>query len=181
MATAPVPRSTIAGVLYEDDFLPGADRVFDWALTHVPWDQRIRARKTASYGEPYNYAGLTYPRLDFPPELEQVRARVSERLATPYNNCLLNYYPDGGSRMGFHSDSAEGIVEGAGVVIVSLGAARALRFRRTAQKDDRVDYLLAPGSLLFMAPEVQRLWEHALPRTSRDAPRVSLTFRAVRR
>lgn len=171
---------TIDGVRYEDGFLPDAAAVFDWAVAHVGWDDRIKARKTASYGVPYNYAGLTYPRLEFPPEIEAVRARVSAHLGIEYNNCLLNYYPDGWSRMGFHSDSAEGIVEGAGVVIVSLGAPRALRFRRVADRDDRLNYLLQPGSLLFMAPEVQRLWEHALPRTSRPDPRISLTFRAVR-
>ncbi len=170
---------TIPGILYEEGFLPEEAQVFAWAVRAVRWDERIRARKTASFGQPYNYAGLSYPPLPFPRELEQIRARVAERLAAPYNNCLLNYYPDGSSRMGFHSDSAEGIVHGAGVAIVSLGAQRSLRFRRTAALDERLDYVLAPGSLLFMAPEVQQEWQHSLPRTSRPAPRISLTFRAV--
>ncbi|MFO0727576.1 MAG: alpha-ketoglutarate-dependent dioxygenase AlkB [Myxococcota bacterium] len=171
---------TIPGILYLEGFLPKPGPLFDWAVQAVAWDDRIRARKTASFGVPYNYAGLTYPPLPFPPALEAVRSAVSQRLGHAYNNCLLNYYPDGRARMGFHSDSAEGIVEEAGVAIVSLGAVRALRFRRSAQLDDRLDYVLGTGSLLFMASEVQREWQHALPRTSRPEPRISLTFRAVR-
>lgn len=182
--TNAVPRAgadAIPGVRYDPSFLPDPGPVFEWAVHAVQWDDRIRARKTASFGVPYNYAGLTYAELAFPPVLDRVRASVSARLGFDYNNCLLNYYPDGDSRMGFHSDSAEGIVAGAGVAIVSLGGQRALRFRRADNTSERLDYVLAPGSLLFMGPEVQERWQHALPRTSLRAPRISLTFRAVRR
>ncbi|MEQ1566931.1 MAG: alpha-ketoglutarate-dependent dioxygenase AlkB [Myxococcota bacterium] len=173
----PVP--SIPGVLYVESFLADADQMFTWALANAPWDDRIRARKTASFGVPYDYAGLDYAESPFPPELDAVRVAVGARVGMSPNNCLLNYYPDGRSRMGFHSDSAMGLVPGSGVGIVSLGAARKLRFRRTAQPDERLDYLLEPGSLLFMAVEVQSEWQHAVPRNSRPLPRISLTFRAV--
>jgi alkylated DNA repair dioxygenase AlkB len=174
-----IPEGTIDGILYAADFLAEHSAVLAWALTHVVWDERIQARKTASYGVPYDYAGLTYAELPFPPELERVRVRVGACIAEDVNNCLLNYYPDGRSRMGFHSDSEQGIVPGTGVAIVSLGAQRPLRFRRIARPDERIDYSLAPGSLLFMPPQVQTLWQHALPRSSRREPRVSLTFRTL--
>jgi alkylated DNA repair dioxygenase AlkB len=176
-----VPRGTIDGVLYVDDFLAGHESVFAWALAHVAWDERIQARKTASYGVPYDYAGLTYAELPFAPELERVRARVAERIAQDVNNCLLNYYPDGRSRMGFHSDSEKGIVPGTGVSIVSLGVERPLRFRVIERPEERIDYPLAPGSLLFMPPHVQTQWHHSLPRSSRREPRISLTFRTIAR
>ena len=159
--------------------MPDHQSLFAWTLRSVTWDERIRARKTASFGVPYNYAGLTYLPQEFPPELERVRAMVSERVGMPANNCLLNYYPDGNARMGFHSDSAMGLLEGSGVAIVSLGAQRGLRFRRIGRYEERVTYVLAPGSLLYMRAQVQSEWQHALPRTSRPQPRISLTFRAV--
>jgi alkylated DNA repair dioxygenase AlkB len=169
--------STIPGIVYVADFLTDQQRLFEWAVAHVPWDERIKARKTASYGVPYNYAGLDYEPRPFPPELDAVRLRASEHTGVEANNCLLNYYPDGRSRMGFHADSTEGLI--GGVAIVSLGAQRTLRFRRTAQLDDRLDYVLAPGSLLYMPQSVHLEWQHALPRTSRPEPRISLTFRAL--
>jgi alkylated DNA repair dioxygenase AlkB len=172
------PMATIPGIVYTEAFLTDAPRLLRWAIEHVPWDDRIKARKTASYGVPYDYAGLEYAPAPFPPELDGVRIRASEHTGVEANNCLLNYYPDGGSRMGWHADATEGLV--GGVAIVSLGAERKLRFRRIAQPDERLDYGLAPGSLLYLPQSVHLEWHHALPRASscRD-PRVSLTFRAI--
>ena len=168
---------TIPGIVYVEGFLADDLPMFRWARDHVDWDERIRARKTASYGVPYNYAGLDYVERPFPPELEAVRALASARIGIEANNCLLNYYADGSSRMGFHADDTSGLV--GGVAIVSLGAQRTLRFRRTAQLDDRVNYVLAPGSLLYLPREVHLEWQHALPRSSQRDPRISLTFRQV--
>lgn len=169
----------IPGLVYFEGFLPEEATVFEFARSSVPWDERIRARKTASYGVPYDYAGLSYRRAPFPEWLDRVRTAVARRVGMEPNNCLLNFYPDGDARMGFHSDSAMGLVAGTGVAIVSLGAQRSLRFRRIADFDDRFSFTLAPGSLLYMEPSIQEIWQHALPRTSRPAPRISLTFRAV--
>jgi alkylated DNA repair dioxygenase AlkB len=169
--------STIPGIVYVEGFLTGAPRLFRWAVEHVPWDDRIKARKTASYGVPYNYAGLEYAHAPFPLELDAVRIRAIEHTGVEANNCLLNYYPDGSSRMGWHADSTAGLI--GGVAIVSLGAQRALRFRRIAQPDERTNYVLAPGSLLYLPQSVHLEWHHALPRTSRPDPRISLTFRAI--
>ncbi|MCK6547074.1 alpha-ketoglutarate-dependent dioxygenase AlkB [Myxococcota bacterium] len=169
----------LPGVTYVPGFLADHEVVFTWAVADVPWDERIRARKTASFGVPYDYAGLTYDAAPFPPVLDAVRARVSDELGFAANNCLLNYYPDGDARMGWHSDSAMGLAPGSGVAIVSLGVARNLKFRRTAEPEVRLTHLMEPGSLMFMEDRVQREWQHALPRTHRRGPRVSLTFRAV--
>lgn len=169
----------ISGVSYVPGFLSAHEAVLAWALREVPWDERIKARKTASFGVPYDYAGLSYAEAPFPPELEAVRAAVSRHLGVVVNNCLLNYYPDGDARMGWHADSAMALAEGSGVTIVSLGTPRPLRFRKTARPEERLNILLEPGSLLHMEDRVQLEWQHALPRSNRRGPRVSLTFRAV--
>ena len=153
---------TIPGIVYVERFLDQPDRLFRWAVEHVVWDERIRARKTASYGVPYNYAGLSYAPLPFPPELDAVRAAAGPVIGIDANNCLLNFYPDGRSRMGFHADDTSGLI--GGVAIVSLGATRRLRFRRSAKLDERLDYVLAPGSLLYLPAEVHLAWQHALPK-----------------
>lgn len=171
--------SPISGARLIDGFVPNHAALLAWAIANVPWDDRIQARKTASYGVPYHYAGLTYAEVPFPPQLDRVRAAVSAHIGVDFNNCLLNFYPDGRARMGFHSDSAMGLVEGTGVAIVSLGATRPLRFRRIERREERQDLVLTAGSLLFMDLSVQNTWEHAIPRRSYAEPRISLTFRAV--
>jgi alkylated DNA repair dioxygenase AlkB len=168
---------TIPGIVYIDGFVADPAALLDWALGAVPWDDRIRARKTASYGVPYNYGGLSYTAQPFPEPLEAVRRAVVAQTGIDVNNCLLNLYPDGRSRMGFHADRTVDVV--GGVSIVSVGAERPLRFRRTAQTDDRLDYLLASGSLLYMPQQVNLVWQHALPRSSKRDPRISFTFRQV--
>ena len=55
-----IPQGMIDGVVYVADFLTGHEAVLAWALRAVKWDERIQARKTASYGLPYDYAGLSY-------------------------------------------------------------------------------------------------------------------------
>ena len=171
--------TVISGVSLLEGFVPNPAELFEWAVATIPWDDRIQARKTASVGVPYNYAGLTYEQKPFPVEIERVRSAIAKRIGFDTNNCLLNYYPDGSSRMGFHSDSATGLAPGSGVAIVSLGAPRNLRFRRISRLEERFNVLLPPGSLLFMESHVQGEWHHAIPRTSRPPPRISLTFRQV--
>lgn len=171
--------SPVAGVHVVENFYPDHAALFAWAVASVPWDDRIRARRTAGFGVPYDYAGLTYARAPFPAPLEAVRAAVSASTGVAFNNCLLNFYPDGASRMGWHSDSAMGLADGSGVAIVSLGATRPLRFRPIERREERLDYVLDAGSMLFMDLAVQKRWEHAIPRKSRCGARISLTFRAV--
>jgi alkylated DNA repair dioxygenase AlkB len=82
--------------------------------------------------------------------------------------------------MGFHADSIVELVPGTGVAVVSLGAARTLRFRRIDDKSVLWDCPLPNGSLLYMPPEVQLAWKHGVPETPGAGPRISLTFRRLR-
>ncbi|MEY3037468.1 MAG: hypothetical protein RL143_35, partial [Pseudomonadota bacterium] len=53
-----------------------------------------------------------------------------------------------------------------------------LRHRRAPKQ--RIDIELASGSLLIMGPELQHLWQHALPKRLRvSQPRINLTFRYI--
>ncbi len=111
-------------ITYVDDFLANADMVFDYLKTHVVWDESMMIRKTASYGVAYNYSQISYPYRQMPPILEEICLDVQERLAFKPNNCLINYYSDGNSKMGFHSDQTDVLADDTGVVIISLGATR---------------------------------------------------------
>ena len=157
-------------------FLDAPERLFDELLATVVWDTRLRNRKTASFGIPYNYSGLTYPELPFPPAIATLAERATSPLGFLPNNALLNLYAgDGG--MGFHSDSSAALASGSGVGIVSLGAARELVFRRSVE---RYTLVLPAGSLLRMSLPMQATWQHALPAADpTTAARISVTFRRI--
>lgn len=122
---------------------------------------------------------MTYPKVSMLAELEPVCGRIQSELGFMPNNCLLNYYPDGQSSMGFHSDATEELAGGTGVAIVSLGAERQVVFRNKQDRSNEVSYGLPGGSLLYMPKELQFEWLHAIPKAPGAGPRISLTFRLL--
>ncbi len=171
--------SRVPSVVYHPEFVADHDRILQQLVDGVAWDQRMRARRTASFGTPYNYSGMTYPEQPFLPPIEEIRRRVTGAVGFEPNNCLVNYYSDGDAKMGFHADSLVGLGPGTGVAIVSLGAERTLWFRELADPDLRLPHPLAGGSLLYMPPEIQLQWKHGVAKEPGAGPRISLTFRRV--
>jgi alkylated DNA repair dioxygenase AlkB len=167
-------------LLYIPYFCPTVAVLFEWALSSVDWDESMQARKTASFGVPYNYGKVVCPEVPMPEPFSPLIESLTAQLGYKPNNCLANYYPDGRSSIGFHRDDMENLVRGTGVAIVSLGAARTLYFRRANQRSHRVGFTLASGSLLLMPPQVQDDWQHGIPGDATVLePRISLTFRKV--
>ena len=162
----------------EEDFVDAPEALMRALLEELPWEGSMAARRTASCGVPYNYAQMVYPAAPFPPCLETVRRKLVARFDVPFNNCLLNHYPDGRSKMGFHSDDTSELVAESGVAIVSLGFARPLRFRGRENPEERRSFLLESGSVLYMSAAVQHHWAHAIKRARYAQPRISLTWRA---
>ena len=167
----------VAGSIYLPNIVPEPAVLLRDALARLHWDQRMRSRQTASVGIAYNYSGISYPNVPLPPFVvglvRQIEAVVGHRIT----NCLANYYPTGASRMGFHSDSGRGVVDGTTTAILSLGASRALTFRHKERREVHLTQQLESGSLFVMAYEIQGNWEHALLPAEATGPRMSLTFR----
>lgn len=154
--------------------------LFEYLCSSVAWDASMAARKTASFGMPYNYSQMRYAATPIPAPMEPLHRLLCERLGIPFNNCLLNYYETGEKTMGFHSDDTTGLVPRTGVAIVSLGSMRHISFRSIETPSAEVAFPLAPGSLLYMDEAVQKAWTHAIKREKGAGPRISMTWRAVR-
>lgn len=166
-------------LIIENDFVGDAQELHDALATGVTWDERMQARRTATFGKPYNYSSMTYPETPMHPLLVPVVDRLETRLGFRPNNCLLNYYETGDATMGFHADATDNLIPGTGVAIVSLGAERTITFRRTKDRTVWCHYPLPNGSLLYMGDDVQQEWQHAIRKQEGIGSRISLTFRAV--
>ncbi len=164
-------------ITYTENFVQDQQRLFQFLSETIVWDDRMRARKTASFGVPYNYSGIHYAECEMPPELASLGSRIASLAGYRPNNCLCNFYPDGDSTMGFHSDLTDSLSPDSGIAIVSLGSERMLSFRRTADREDRRCYPLQPGSLLIMSIATQAHWQHGIAKDKSEAGRISLTFR----
>lgn len=160
-------------------FWPNHHDLFLNLCSTVAWDDRMKARKTASFGVAYNYSQITYPKTEMHPELTPLCAEISESLGFTLNNCLLNFYSDGSSSMGFLSDTAEELSPGTGVATLSLGATRTITYKHKRDRETQYSYSLESGDLLYMSNEVQIDWLHGILKEVEAGPRISVTFRSI--
>lgn len=167
------------GITRIENFIKEPQALFEELWDHIVWDEHMKPRKTASFGVAYNYSQIHYPFQAFPRAISELLGPISEVLKLTPNNCLINYYPNGHSTMGFHSDQIDILEDQTGVAILSLGSTRILRFRKIACREQRVDYTLHAGSLLYMSQQVQSIWQHAIPTSDTGEARMSLTFRSI--
>ena len=166
-------------LLIRDNFISHTDALYDTLVSEVQWDKSIRARKTANFGQAYNYSALTYAVTPIHPLLVPLVDRLEQTIGFRPNNCLLNFYESGTTTMGYHADSTEELTPGTGIAIVSLGAERSITFRSKANLEEKYHYPLKSGSLLYMTQEIQHFWKHAILRQEESDGRISLTFRSI--
>lgn len=165
-----------------DNFITKPDALLSHVKQTTTWDERMRARKTASFGVSYDYSGMSYDSSMMPDYLQSICNNIAKELGFLPNNCLMNYYMDGNASMGFHSDTATSLAPDTGVVIISLGSEREITYRKTTQKEIRHAFLLKAGSLLYMKNSLQTQWQHAILKTADGVAfgeRISLTFRKI--
>ena len=144
------------GITHIEDFIEDPEELFRMLINTVNWDERMSARKTASYGQAYNYSQMEYPYQPFLPALALVNKKLIPVIGFEPNNCLVNYYPDGKSKMGYHSDQTDILENSTGIAIVSVGETRVLKFRNIENPDVFASYDLKAGSLIYMTQECSR-------------------------
>lgn len=170
--------SLIDGSRLIDNYISNTTDLFN-NLMEIDYDSTMRSRWTASFGKSYDYSGKSYPYVEMPYFLSELIDGITSLVGFEPNNCLINLYHDGNSSMGYHSDNTDILADGTGVVIISLGSTRTLRFRSIADNTNIIDYTLNDGSIFYMTDLLQNEWMHSIPRNSSDEPRISLTFRKI--
>ena len=168
----------VPNIFLDQEFYSEHSHLYEQLMNSVNWDESMKARKTASFGKPYDYSQMAYTTTEMLPCLAVVGRALTNRLTISFNNCLLNYYESGQNTMGFHSDDVKNLLPETGVAITSLGSERTITFRSMDQTT-MVDYGLKPGSLLYMGQDVQAQWMHSIRKQSSAGPRISLTWRAI--
>ncbi len=172
---------------------PAAGRWFAWCLRHLPWRQeqaRVFGRVhplprltafLAPAGVSYRYSGVTHEGGGLGRPLRVLTAEVGRAVAgdpATFDTVLASLYRDGEDRVGWHADDEVALGPEPALAILSLGAARTLRFRPRGGGGSRAVELRS-GDLLYMAPGVQTAWQHALPPRRDAGTRVSLGFRRL--
>lgn len=158
----------------------------------LPWQQpklklfgqwRTIPRLQSWHGDPeaaYRYSGLTLPPSPWHPMLKEIKDALEELTGARFNSVLVNLYRDGNDAMGWHADDEPELGSAPWIASYSLGASRRFSFRPKDGGTERVRMDLKNDQVLLMNPEVQRHWQHSLPRTRRcQSWRINLTFRQI--
>lgn len=161
------------------NFVPNHQDLMRALVEQVNWDNRMKARMTASFGKAYNYSGISYLEQDMLPCLLDITDSLCATFGHRPTNCLINYYLDGNSSLGFHSDMVDHLEQDSGISIISLGSTRVIVFRSTRERERSVEFTLEGGSLLQMDQETQIYWMHSIPKQPITGERMSLTFRCM--
>jgi alkylated DNA repair dioxygenase AlkB len=140
-------------------------------------------RKVAWVGDAgcsYTYSGVKKFPQAWTADLLHIKHKLESLTHSAFNSCLLNLYHDGDEGMGWHSDDEKELDSAVPIASVSLGGARKFAFKHKLDKTN-VSLFLEDGSVLLMQPPTQEFWQHSLTKTKRAvAPRINLTFRAIR-
>lgn len=168
------------GYFYRPGVVSEPHRLFEQMLAEIPWTEQMRARRTASMGRPYNYAGATYPDSPWHPVVKAVGESLIPAIGFEPTNCLMNLYPTGEHTIGWHNDDVTILAPGTGIAILSLGDTRTMVLR--SQRGQGFEYerlALASGSLFWMSQALQSTHKHSIRREPGVGPRVSLTYRRI--
>ncbi|MFT4678638.1 MAG: alkylated DNA repair dioxygenase AlkB [Litorivivens sp.] len=170
-------RSTI---IFDPDFHDTSEDLFDFLVGNIAWNDSIRARKTASFGQPNADSEQVELYEPFYPFMHKLSDRLESIIGFKPNNCFLNYYENGNSKMGWHGDTTHFLAEDTGTAILSVGDTRIFQLRRKIVPTELHNYLLTPGSLIYMPPTIQEEWQHGIPKVVSERGRISLTFRKMK-
>jgi len=162
----------------QEDWVRGADELFEQILKWRNWAQRTRRMYEGRVLEPR----LTAPwnlRSGAPLEprvLDEMRLALSRRYSVLFDSIGFNLYRDGRDSVAWHGDKIFKEIEEPVVALVSLGERRKFLLRPKGGGKSR-SFLLGRGDLLVTSGKTQRTWEHSVPKVAAAGPRISLAFR----
>jgi alkylated DNA repair dioxygenase AlkB len=165
----------------------GADTLLDFVVDAVPWQCGRRFMYDRMVDDPrlsYRPVGSDGGGSELVPHpvLAQVHAGLCARYDVPLGPAAFNYYRDGHDSVAPHGDRELRDVDDSLVCLLTLGATRPFRLRPHGRTGGPT-HDVAPGSgdVLVMGGACQRDWEHGVPKVRAAGPRVSVTWRWVRR
>jgi alkylated DNA repair dioxygenase AlkB len=163
---------------YAPGWVRGSDLLFDQVLRTRAWGQRTRWMYDRRVREPRLTAHweLTSGEPLEPEILEHMRRSLSARYGVAFDSAGFNLYRDGRDSVAWHGDRIEKEIEEPIVALVSLGERRRLLLRPKGGGRSRA-FELGRGDLFVTGGKTQRTWDHAVPKTRRAGPRITVAFR----
>lgn len=175
-ATERIALDATAWIDVTRDWLVGADTLLERVIAALSWHQGRRRMWGRWVDDPRlsHWARLG----EAPPD--PVIATLASNLETTYGHRLrrpgYNYYRDGRDSVAWHADRELRTLDDTLVAIATLGTRRPFLVRPIGGGSS-IDLRPGSGDLIVMGGSAQLGWEHAVPKTARSGPRVSVSWR----
>lgn len=137
-------------------------------------------RKQQSYGLSYKFSGTVNTALPITPLIQKYIDYANSIDDSPgeFNMALVNWYKDGNSYIGFHSDDEKQILKGSSIYCFSFGATRDFQFKERESNKTVLSIPLDNNSLVIMGGDCQKTHKHAIPKRLKvKTVRISITLR----
>lgn len=137
-------------------------------------------RKQQSYGIPYTFSGKVHTAKPCTPLIQKYidYANTIDNSPQQFNMAFLNWYANGESYIGFHSDDEPQIIKNSPIYCFSFGATRDFRFKDKNTGETILTVPLENNSLIVMGGDCQSTHKHSiLKRLKVTSPRISITLR----
>ena len=140
-----------------------------------------------NYGKDYKFSGVHNTSLEVPNILQKYLDYCNQ-IETEYqfNGILVNWYPDGKSYIGFHSDDEKQLVKNSPIYCFSFGQPRRFVLQEKMGEKKRTDFTLQNNSYIVMGGQCQKYYKHSIPKITRKADlanckrRISITLRCFK-
>ena len=181
------PLDAGAWVDYVPTWLSGHEKLFASLMQTTTWRRTTQVLFERTVETPRRVASFPDDGVVHP-IVSTIADALSTRYRVRFDRISAALYRGGQDSVAWHRDREYRERDRAVVGIVSLGAPRRFALRpyrrpratpavRAAGRVLPPSYQLGMGDLLVMGGTAQRTWEHAVPKATSAAPRISLMFR----
>ena len=160
------------------EWLGGGDELAFRLTETVPWRQGRRRMWDRMLDDPRLSYWARRDDVPFDLSIASMQHTLERTYGHPLRRPGFNYYRDGRDSVAWHADRELRDLDDTLVAIVTLGTCRPFLVR---PKGGGTSIDISPGSgdLLVMGGAAQRDWQHAVPKTSRPGPRISISWRCT--
>ena len=193
-----LPHHKYVNILGKEFILETHKKYFDTLSWQNVEKQRVIVFKTCWMVRPgcgcvYKYGNQSVKPVEFDDTMAQLTADISKIAGFPsdyFNSCNINMYMEESSYIEWHADDEalfrqSDCMRDVNIVSLSFGGPREILFNKKFGSE-RYEIKLCDGDLNYMGGRLQDHFRHHVPPWSAEkcgtfAPRVNLTWRAIRR
>ena len=131
------------------------------------------------HGKSYSYSGINSNPNEWNKGLLHIKNEIEGVAGVTFNSVLMNWYRNGEDYLSWHSDNEKELGLNPTIASVNFGAERDFILRMN-DEPIKITIPLGHGSLLLMSGELQKYWEHSVPKRKKVKDmRINLTFRII--